>query len=74
MIYKILLISSLISIIIYLSYKLGTTKKELKYTKEEYNRLAQELIYVQETATIIHNLNSNAVNDKLSQIAANQKR
>lgn len=69
MIYKILLISSLISIIIYLSYKLGTTKKELKYTKEQNERLFQELKYVNETAAIIHNLNSYSVNDKLQQIA-----
>jgi len=73
MIYKILLFSSLISIIIYLSYKLGTTKKELKYMKEEKERLAQEMSYVQETSTLIHNLNSDAINDKLQQIASKNK-
>lgn len=69
MIYKIFLFSSLISIIIYLSYLLGKTKRELKNTKEEKEKLARELSYVQETSTLIHNLTSDAVNDKLQQIA-----
>ena len=69
MIYKILLISFLIAIICYLSYLLGKTKKELKYTKEEKEQLARELSYVQETSTLIHNLTSDDVNDKLQQIA-----
>lgn len=69
MIYKILLVSSLIAIICYLSYLLGKTKKELKYTKEEKEQLARELSYVQETSTLIHNLTSDDVNDKLQQIA-----
>ena len=73
MTYKILLISILISLIIYLSYKLGKTKKELEIIKEEKDKLEKEIIYVQETTNLIHSLNSQSVNDKLSQIASNQK-
>ena len=73
MIYKILLISVLLSLITYLAYKLGKTKRELEIIKEEKEKLEKEIVYVQETATIIHNLNSQSVNDKLSQIASSKK-
>lgn len=73
MTYKILFISILISLIIYLSYKLGKTKKELEIIKEEKDKLEKEIIYVQETTNLIHSLNSQSVNDRLSQIASNQK-
>ena len=69
MIYKILLFSFLFSFIILLTYKLGKTKKQLEIIKQEKEKIEKELMYVQETATIIHNLNSQSVNDKLQQIA-----
>lgn len=73
MTYKILLSASLISLISYLSYKLGKIKKELKYTKEENLRLEKELKYVQETSTLIHNLTGDDINSRLQQIASKNK-
>ena len=69
MTYQFLFFSILFSVIIFLSYKLGKTKKELNYIKEENNKLEKEIVYVQETITTIHNLHSDDVNNRLQQIA-----
>ena len=73
MFYKILLFSSLISIIIYLSYQLGKTKKQLTDIKIEKDKLEKEIVYVQETTSTIYNFSPAAINERLQQIVNKKK-
>ena len=70
---KIILLSSLFTIIVFLSYQLGKYKSQLKQIKKEKEDLEKEIVYVQETVNIVHSINSDSINDKLQQIANKKK-
>lgn len=70
---KIILLSSLLLIIVFLSYQLGKYKSQLKQIKKEKEDLEKEVVYVQETVNIVHSINSDSINDKLQQIANKKK-
>lgn len=70
---KIILLSSLLTIIVFLSYQLGKYKSQLKQIKKEKEDLEKEIVYVQETVNMVHSINSDSVNDKLQQIANKKK-
>ena len=70
---KFILLSSLLSIIVFLSYQLGKYKSQLKQIKKEKKDLEKEIVYVQETVNIVRSINSDSINDKLQQIANKKK-
>ena len=70
---KFILLSSLLLIIVFLSYQLGKYKSQLKQIKKEKEDLEREIVYVQETVNIVHSINSDSINDKLQQISNKKK-